>query len=443
MTTRVRFAPSPTGLLHIGGARTALFNWLYARHTGGKFILRIEDTDAARNTQEAVDIIMRGFKWLGIDWDEGPEVGGPYAPYYQSQRGELYKKAVQTLMDKGLAYEHEGAIKFKLPKKKIVVPDLVIGNVEFDYTVENDLVIVRSDGSPVFHLVNVIDDLEMKITHVIRGEEHLSNTPKHLALFEALGATPPQYAHIPIILNSDGSKMSKRDERPEFARWASMQTYIDDGYAPEALRNYLCLLGWSPKDDREIVPIEEVIKLYDLPQIVRHNARFSEEKLHWINGRYLLEIITLERFVELGLPFLEKAGLVDASTDRTYITRVLAIVKEKVKLFGDLPAWTTAFFREEVTLDPEAVEKTLKKPNALERLAQLAAAYEALAEWTVPKLEETLKALSQTHGVKTGEYIHPARVACSGKSVGPSLYHMLEVLGKDRVLKRLRAVKLS
>lgn len=438
MSTRVRFAPSPTGLLHIGGARSALFNWLYARHTGGKFILRIEDTDAARNTQEAVDIILNGFRWLGMDWDEGPEVGGPYDPYFQSQRTALYQATVQKLMDKGLAYEHEGAIKFKIPRKKIVVKDLIIGDVEFDYTTESDLVIQRSDGSPVFHLVNVVDDAAMKITHVIRGEEHLSNTPKHLALFEALDEPPPQYAHMPIILNSDGSKMSKRDERPEFARWASMQTYIDDGYAPEALRNYLCLLGWSPKDDREILPIDEVISLFDLPQIVRHNARFSPEKLHWINGRYLLEIMSRERFVELGMPFLIKAGLVNDATDQTYIARVLEIVKEKVKLFGDLPGWTSYFFNDTITFDPEAVAKTLRKPDAKLRLEQLAAAYGALSEWTVEALESTLKELAKTNGVKTGEYIHPARVACSGKSVGPSLYHMLEVLGRDRVLTRLK-----
>lgn len=439
MSTRVRFAPSPTGMLHIGGARTALFNWLYARHTGGKFILRIEDTDAARNTQEAVDIIMKGFKWLGIDWDEGPEVGGPHEPYYQSRRGELYKKAVKQLMDGGHAYEDKGAIKFRIPRKVITVPDLVIGNVDFDYSGEVDLVIQRSDGSPVFHLVNVIDDMEMGITHVIRGEEHLSNTPKHLALFEALGAKPPQYAHIPIILNSDGSKMSKRDERAEFARWASLETYINDGYAPEALRNYLCLLGWSPKDDREILNLEETIQLFDLPAIVRHNARFSSEKLHWINGRYLMTM-TRERFIELSLPFLEKAGLVNSSTDRGYIEAVLVIVQEKVKLFSDLPGWTSYFFKDDIAFDPEAVEKTLSKPGSKDRVKQLADTYEGLATWTVESLENALKDLAKSQGVKTGEFIHPCRVATSGKSVGPSLYHMLEVLGRDRVLRRLRAL---
>src|SRR5271154_2163668 len=250
MKPRVRFAPSPTGYLHIGGARTALFNWLYARHTGGTFILRIEDTDAARNSQEAVEVILSGLRWLGLDWDEGPLTGdatgackGNSGPYFQSQRSENYQRRVEALLSRGLAYQHEGAVKFKMQREPVVIPDLVVGNVTRELTdrekLEPDFVIVRSDGQPVFHLVNVVDDLEMGITHVIRGEDHLSNTQKHLALIEAFGAKPPRYAHIPLILNPNGSKMSKRDEG------ASISGYIDEGYLPEAVRNYLCLLGWS------------------------------------------------------------------------------------------------------------------------------------------------------------------------------------------------------
>ncbi|MEO7298911.1 MAG: glutamate--tRNA ligase family protein, partial [Verrucomicrobiota bacterium] len=265
MSVRVRFAPSPTGFLHIGGARTALFNWLYARHTGGTFVLRIEDTDAARNSQEAIDVILNGLRWLGLDWDEGPlgvppSGGSPaqppkggtpnvsaskgnYGPYFQSERGEIYKKRVQELKDKGFAYEHEGAVKFKMQREPIVIPDVVVGDVERKLTdreeVDPDFVIVRSDGKPVFHFVNVVDDLEMKITHVIRGEDHLSNTAKHIALFRAFGVEPPKYAHIPLILNLDGTKMSKRDQG------ASLKFYTDEGYVPEAVVNYLCLLGWS------------------------------------------------------------------------------------------------------------------------------------------------------------------------------------------------------
>src|SRR3954466_13896830 len=263
MKVRVRFAPSPTGFLHIGGARTALFNWLYARHTGGTFVLRIEDTDAARNTQEAVDVILKGLRWLGLDWDEGPissEVTGAskgeFGPYYQSQRSENYQRRVEALLSRGLAYEHEGAIKFKMQREPILIPDVVVGDVVRKLTdreeADPDFVIVRSDGQPVFHLVNVIDDLEMDITHVIRGEDHLSNTAKHITLLRAFGVEPPKYAHIPLILNIDGSKMSKRDQG------ASLTSYMQEGYSPEAVANYLCLLGWSPKNNREKVPIEEV-----------------------------------------------------------------------------------------------------------------------------------------------------------------------------------------
>src|SRR5436190_2558372 len=305
MKPRVRFAPSPTGFLHIGGARTALFNWLYARHTGGTFILRIEDTDVARNSAEMVEVILDGLRWLGLDWDEGPISGdvtgaskGEFGPYFQSQRKENYQRRVEALLSRGLAYEHEGAVKFKMPREPILIPDLVVGDVRRELTdreqADPDFVIVRSDGQPVFHLVNVIDDLEMQITHVIRGEDHLSNTAKHIALFRAFGVEPPKYAHIPLILNSDGSKMSKRD------RGASLSTYMEEGFLPEALNNYLCLLGWSPKDNREKLPIGEVIERFELSQVHRSNAKFDFEKLLWLQGEYCRELPE-DRFYELAV----------------------------------------------------------------------------------------------------------------------------------------------
>ena len=423
-------------MLHIGGARTALFNWLFARHTGGTFVLRVEDTDAARNTPEARQVIFDGLRWLGMEWDEGPEKGGDHGPYYQSQRLDLYRSYVEKLLSKGLAYEFEGAVKFKMPKDRCIVKDVICGDVAFDRTLEPDLVILRKDGSPVFHLVNVVDDLEMKITHVIRGEDHLSNTQKHLALFAAFGAEPPQYAHIPLILNNDGSKMSKRDAG------SSIAEYRAQGYVPEALRNYLCLLGWSPKDDREIVDIQEVIQLFDLPQVNRHNARFDMAKLHWMNGQYMAKLAIAD-FTKQAIPFLKAAGQIDDSADRGRIEKMLAIVQEKVKLFQDLPNWTIYLLKDDYPFDPEAVAKTIKKDGAPSRLAKLRERYAGLSEWTVEKLESELKALAVELSVKTGELIHPCRVAVSGKSVGPSLYHMLEVLGKDRVLARLdRASKL-
>jgi glutamyl-tRNA synthetase len=431
MSFRVRYAPSPTGFVHIGSLRTALFNWLYARHTGGTFVLRIEDTDLARNTEQSLRTILDGLRWLGLDWDEGPEKGGPHGPYFQSQRAEIYKRRVKELMDKGLAYDREGAIRFKMTRQPVEIPDLIVGNVVRPLNetemLDPDFVIVRSDGNPVFHFVNVVDDMEMKITHVIRGEDHLSNTPKHIALFRAFGIEPPKYAHIPLILNADGSKMSKSDPDPQKARLASLQAYIDDGYVPEAMRNYLCLLGWSPKDNREVMPINEVIAKFDLPQILRNNARFDVSKLTWMNGEYI-RAMSLDRFVNLARPFA------DGHDD----PKVLGLVKEKIKLLRELPDWINYFFTEDYPFDPEAVKKSCNAPQTTERLTKLADTFSSVSPWNAANLEAALKALAGEVNIKTGELIHPCRVAVSGKSAGPSLYHMLEVLGRDRVLARLR-----
>jgi len=434
-SVRVRFAPSPTGMFHIGSARTALFNWLYARHTGGTFILRIEDTDAARNKPEYVDVIFQALNWLGLNWDEGPQqdgtVKGDKGPYSQSQRGAIYKRYVDQLLSADKAYESDGAIKFRTPKTPITVPDLICGDIVFDRTNEPDLVIQRKDGSPVFHLVNVVDDLEMNVTHVIRGEDHLSNTHKHLALIEAFGAKPPRYAHIPLILNPNGSKMSKRDVG------ASIADYKEQGYLPEAVRNYLCLLGWSPKDNREVVPIEEVIAKFDLPQVNRANARFDIDKLFWINGEYF-RAATVESLEPLALSILRKQNLVPENYDPAYFRAALAIVKEKIKLGRELPEWMGYFFREDFEFDPAAVKKVFT-PEGLTNLSKLHARLKALdnANFTATELEKEFKILAEVSSLKVGALVHPARLAVSGRSVGPSLYHLLEVLGKDRVLSRM------
>jgi len=429
---RVRFAPSPTGLLHIGGARTALFNWLYARHTGGKLILRIEDTDAARNSPEAVAIIFQGLTWLGLNWDEGPQADGTSkgdkGPYFQSQRRDIYQKYVAQLLSAGKAYEHEGAVKFKTPRTPAVIPDLVCGEVTFDRTTDPDLVIQRKDGSPVFHLVNVVDDLEMAITHVIRGEDHLSNTPKHLALFEALGAQPPRYGHIPLILNVNGSKMSKRDEG------ASIGEYIAQGYLPEAVRNYLCLLGWSPKENREVIDIAEVVEKFDLPQINRANARFDLNKLFWLNGEYMRSV-PVERIEPLAIQLLREAGTIGETHDAAYLRAAISIVREKVKLGKELADWLIPFYTEDYAFDPAAVGKVFTA-EGLANLEELRKSLADAADFGAAALEERFKTLAATHGKKIGAYIHPVRLAVSGRSVGPSLYHLLEVLGKGRVLAR-------
>jgi glutamyl-tRNA synthetase len=306
----------------------------------------------------------------------------------------------------------------------------VCGKIDFDLTnpgTHPDMTVRRPDGSWIFHFVNVIDDIEMKISHVIRGEDHLSNTPKHIELYRAFGAPPPHFAHIPLILNRDGSKMSKRDEG------ARVVTYIEQGYAPEALRNYLCLLGWSPKDNREKIDIDEVVRLFELEKINRRNAAFDLDKCFWLNGQYIAQM-SVERFVELARPFLDKASI--KVSDQKYLRDVLAIVKEKIKLLKDVPEWTAYFFSEDYAFEPAAIAKVFAKPEAAERLIALRAAFDSLDTWTVEKLESTLKEAAQKLGCKTGDLVHPARVAVSGRSVGPSLYHMLEVMGKDRVLAR-------
>jgi glutamyl-tRNA synthetase len=437
---RVRFAPSPTGFLHIGGARTALFNWLYARHTGGTFILRIEDTDLARNSQEAVNVILNGLRWLGLDWDEGPVSGdangpskGDCGPYFQSQRKENYRRRVETLLSRGLAYEQDGTVKFKMTREPILIPDLVVGDVRRELTdreqAEPDFIIVRSDGQPVFHLVNVIDDLEMQVTHVIRGEDHLSNTAKHIALFRAFDAEPPKYAHIPLILNIDGTKMSKRD------KGASLMTYVEEGYLPAALVNYLCLLGWSPKNNREKMALAEVVEAFDLPQVLRHNARFDLTKLIWLNGEYVRELGD-DRLFELSADALTRAGLDLEKYPIEYVKAALETCKGKFKLFGELPAYAGFYFKDEIEYDPVAAQKDFTPENK-PRLAKLREALTKLEPFEADPIGNTLKAVAQELGVKAGVLVHPTRLACCGNTAGPSLYHLLAILGKERALARI------
>ncbi len=439
---RVRFAPSPTGYLHIGGARTALFNWLHARHTGGTFILRVEDTDAARNTQEATDVILRGLQWLGLDWDEGPVSGDPagpskgnFGPYFQSQRGAVYARRIEELRDGGHAYEREGALRFRMPREPIVIPDRIIGDVTRALTdreqEDPDFVIVRSDGQPMFHLVNVIDDLEMGVTHVIRGEDHVSNTAKHIALFRAFGVTPPVYAHIPLILNLDGSKMSKRDQG------ASLQSYLDDGYSPDAVVNYLSLLGWTPKEGGEIFDRTQAAAQFELADVHRSNARFDLKKLEHFHFEHLRRLPPA-RFVELATGYLRGSSLNLEAFAPDYVAAALGTVQEKGRLLKELPGWVDFYFLpdEALTFDAEARAKALQ-PAARPLLEKLRERYAALTGFTAANLEVALKQVATELGVKAGPLVQPCRVACTGRSVGPSLYHLMEILGRDRVLRRL------
>jgi len=429
---RVRFAPSPTGYLHIGGARTALFNWLFARHHGGKLILRIEDTDTKRNTEEAAVAIYEGLKWLELNWDEGPHAGGDFGPYFQSQRAEIYERYLKKLQDGGHIFEDQGALRFRSPREHVLVDDLVCGKIDFDLTdpsTHPDMTVRRPNGSWIFHFVNVIDDIEMKISHVIRGEDHLSNTPKHIELYRALGVTPPRFAHIPLIMNKDGSKMSKRDQG------ASVEYYVKRGFLPQAVRNYLCLLGWSPKDDREKMSIEEVVKIFDLNSVVRGHATFDPDKLHWLNGEYARELSD-SAFHDRAVATLRSSGVKIDSYSTDYVGAALQTCKGKINTFDELPAYCGFYFTDDFEYNPESVAKHFTTENK-PRLETVRAALADMEHFNAAELEATMKSTASNLGVKVGALVHPTRLAVTGSNAGPSLYHLLEVLGKEKVLARI------
>ena len=426
---RVRFAPSPTGYFHIGGARTALFNWLYAKHTGGTFVLRIEDSDTERNTQESLHSLLSNLRWLGLSWDEGPEIGGSYGSYFQSERGDIYQKHLKRLQNEGKVYEKDGALWLKVSGETQTIDDIIHGSVQ--RLEEKDFVICRSNGTPVFHFVNVVDDIEMKITHVIRGEDHLSNTSKHLELYRALGAPAPKFAHIPLILKTDGpGKMSKRD------RGSLVEEYRDKFFLPIALINYLSLLGWSPKDDRELMSTDEIIAAFDLVGINKTHARFDEKKLSFINAEHL-KALPKEEFFKHGVAVLQKTDHADYLKNEALLRNVFEIVQEKLRSFEELPNFIAYFFDENYPFESTALKKT-EKHHPRERLAELEACLKELPIFDCEILEAALKTLSADHNLPTGDYIHSLRFAVSGRNVGPSLYHMLSVLGKEAVLKRIR-----
>ncbi len=454
---RVRFAPSPTGFFHIGSARTALFNWLYARHTGGTFILRIEDTDQARNSEEFLRLIYDSMSWLGMDWDEGPNpngVGerGEFGPYRQSQRGAVYQKYKQQLLDAGRAYEKDGAIWFKLlgeryrvfddHRKKevekvkcdpVVIDDQIRGRVE--RMEDEDFVIFRSDGNPVFHFVNVVDDIAMQVSHIIRGEDHLSNTSKHVRLYEGFGVTPPAFAHIPLILKSPEmgqGKMSKRD------KGALIEEYQKRHFLPEALVNYLSLLGWNPGDDREKMPIAEIVRLFDLPAVNQSNAKFDGKKLAHLNMTYLLEQ-PADRFVALAQVFFAtQPNGAAVMSNAAYFREIMLLAQPKIKSIDELAAYTTYFFTDDFAIDAKVKEKVMAKGDPKARLAELIAALPTMDLSTDLAIEEALKKLAADKGLGFGDYQAVARLAVSGTNAGPSITSIFRVLGRERTLARLQ-----
>ena len=431
MSVRTRFAPSPTGYLHVGGARTALFNWLFARHHGGSFILRVEDTDAARNTEEARQAIFDGLHWLGMDWDEGPGKGGNHGPYFQSQRQEIYDAWFDKLAAAGRVYQDDGAWRFRFERKPVTMNDLVCGEVTIDYRDESntpDMVVKRSDGSYVFHFVNVVDDLEMKVSHVIRGEDHLMNTPKHLQLIEAFGETPPHYAHIPLILNPDGSKMSKRDAG------AAVGDYPRQGFLPDAVVNFIALLGWNPKTGEEIFTPAELVERFSLENVNRAPARFDFEKCKWVNQQHLMKL-DAATFASLSAPFVQQDGL----PVQDYTEPMAAAVKEKVRLLSEVPAAVDFLLKDDFAIDGEALAKVRGNASAKPLLAALADAFAAIPSWSADAAKAALAEVAAANGAKPGQLMFPLRVALSGRAHGPDLGDILHLLGRDRCTVRVRS----
>jgi len=420
---RVRFAPSPTGYLHLGSARTALFNWLYARHTGGKFILRIEDTDRERSSQVYLDEILEDLKWMGIEWDEGP--------FAQSDKMDIYKKKAELILKNNLAYREGNAIIYRVEKSKIIkVNDLIHGEIQFNTDEIKDQVLIKSDGSPAYNFACVVDDSEMGITHIIRGDDHISNTPKQLMFYEALSLEIPQFAHMPLMMGKDGAKLSKRHGG------VAVFEYKNEGFLPEALANYLILLGWSPGDDKEIISLEEAAKKFDINDINNVQVTFDIDKLRWINGEYIRSMSAAKLFPAIKEKLI-KEKYIDAATQEDYILKIIELYKTRFKTFNEFLHLTECFFKDDYTVDEKAIKKHLEKKESKEIINEFAKHLESLNKFTTPKIEEICRKLADDRKIKASKIIHPTRVAISGLTVGAGLFEMMEVLGKAKVVKRL------
>ncbi len=463
---RVRFAPSPTGYLHVGGARTALFNWLFARRHGGTFVLRIEDTDAERSSDEMVTGILSSLRWLGLEWDEGPDIGGPHGPYFQSERLDRHREAAARLVASGHAYycycnpddlaarreaaERAGggwtydrrclslppdeleryaesgmprAVRFRVPDGRTAFDDLVRGRIEVDHASIEDFVILRSNGSPTYQLSVVADDIDMAITDVVRGDDHISNTPKQILLYQALGAPVPRFAHVPLILGPDKKRLSKRHGA------TSVGEYETQGYLPEAMVNFLALLGWSPGGDREVLTRDELVALFALEDISGGNAVFNVEKLGWFNQQHIMRLTADEIRRRLQLSSLDPATL--AAID---------LVKPRAKKLADIPALLAPFTADTVVRDPAAVAKHLSAPDLAEHLRAWRDELSTVEPFDPPTLEARLRELSASAGIKPGMLIHATRVAVTGQAVSPGIFEVLALVGRERVLRRLDEV---
>jgi glutamyl-tRNA synthetase len=478
-SVRVRFAPSPTGYLHIGGARTALFNWLYARRHGGTFILRIEDTDIERSSADMTTGILDSLHWLGLDWDEGPEIGGPHAPYLQSERLPKYTGAAARLVAAGHAYycycrpdelkakreaeeaaggawmydrtclaltredvaERETAgtpraTRFLVPPGETTFDDAVRGRITVSHDHVEDFVIVRSDGHPTYQLSVVVDDVDMKVTEVVRGDDHISNTPKQVLLYGALGAGVPRFAHVPLILGPDKKRLSKRHGA------TSVGEYEAQGYLAEAMVNFLALLGWSPgSGDREVFTRDELVAIFALEGISGGNAVFNQDKLDWFGQQHMLRLPAREILRRLKSR-LEDVGMWQAAFDderREWIDAVIDLLKPRARRLGDFLPQLRPFLDDRVELDSTAVEKHLSAPGVREHLEALGERFAGLGSFDRQSLEACLREVAETRGIKAGVLIHAARVAVTGQAVSPGVFEVLELVGRERVLARLSA----
>jgi glutamyl-tRNA synthetase len=476
MPPRVRFAPSPTGYLHVGGARTALFNWLYARRHGGTLVLRIEDTDAERSSWEMVAGIVDGLRWLGLDWDEGPDVGGPHAPYFQSERLEKYREYAHEMVRAGRAYycycrpeeiqkkraeadargetwtydraclqrdpaetarlDAEGApkaVRFRVPPGQTRFTDLVHGEIAFDNANIEDFVILRSDSQPTYHLSVVVDDIDMEITHVVRGDDHISNTPKQVQLYEAFGKEPPRFAHVPLIMGPDKKRLSKRHGA------TSVMEYPRMGYLPEAMVNFLALLGWSPGGDREVLSRDELTQLFTLEGISGGNAVFNTEKLDWFNQQHIARLGAADLLSRVESR-LREAGLwrdTLAGSEAAWIAQVLELLKPRVRTLDHLVEELRPFLVDEPAIDPAAAAKHLTD-TVRPLLSELADAFERLQPFDAATVEQTLRSISDAAGIKAAALIHATRVAVTGRGVSAGLFEVVVLLGRTRVVSRIR-----
>ena len=474
---RVRFAPSPTGYLHIGGARTALFNWLYAKSNGGKLILRIEDTDTDRLKEDSVSQILTSLKWLGINWDEGPEIGGNYGPYFQSERKKLYKREAERLLAEGKAYccfctpedleaEREKqrkakqpfryaracrelspeevkeriaggesySVRIKIPKEgEVVVHDMIHGDVSFDLTQLDDFVIMKSNGMPTYNFAVVIDDHMMKISHVLRAEEHLSNTPKQILLYEACGFETPNFGHMPMILAPDRSKLSKRHGA------TSVEEFREQGYLPQAIINYLTLLGWAPGNEQEIFSLEETCQKFKFEKMSKKAAVYDTKKLTWLNGQYLSSL-PLEDIMPEVKPFFIKAGLVDENwldTNAAYFEKLIDVVRVRVKTLQEVVDASTYFFEDLTGYDEKGIAKHFK-PEAVQILTDCLNGLEALEEFSLENTEKVYNDIAERNEMALGKVIHPTRLALTGRTVSPGLFDVMLLLGKEKTIKRIK-----